>query len=60
MALDYNNTLVSQNEDVCIIKVVYRYKIVYSNAPGDYEYIDSVFLQRTLEDIRFQFRWGFY
>jgi len=47
--LDYNDTLVSQNEDVCVLKVVFRYKIVYSSAPGDYEYIDSVFIIRTLK-----------
>jgi hypothetical protein len=38
---------VADSEDVCIIKVVYRYKVEYS--PDSSDHIDAVFLQRTLK-----------
>jgi hypothetical protein len=50
MALS-NTYSVADSEDVCIIKVVYRY--VKENSPTSREHIDTVFMQRTLKVVDF-------
>ena len=50
MALS-KDSAVSDTEDVCEIKVVYRYKVEYSSTES--EHIDSVFLRQNVQGIRF-------
>jgi hypothetical protein len=48
MALAYNPQLVDSGENVCVIKVVYRYAEVHGPGPGNYTVTDTVFKIDTL------------
>jgi len=51
MALDYDPQSVDPSEQVCVIKVVYRYGEIYNTPPPPYDSVkvyDTVFVQDTL------------
>jgi hypothetical protein len=49
MALDYDTTMINQDLNVCIIKVVHRYAIIYSPNPNDFIVKDTILAQKTLK-----------